>query len=56
MLSSQAFILLIQLTLKLKFPVDKLRANVDGGLYNGMTLIDLQKAFNIVDYIILTKN
>ena len=39
----------------LNFLADKLRANMDEGLYTGMVLIDLQKAFDTVDYTILTK-
>ena len=39
----------------LTFLADKLRANMDEGLYIGMVLIDLQKAFDTVDYTILTK-
>ena len=38
----------------LTFLADKLRANMDEGLYTGMVLIDLQKAFDTVDYTILT--
>ena len=38
----------------LTFLADKLRANMDEGLYTGMVLIDLQKAFDMVDYTILT--
>ena len=38
----------------LTFLADKLKANMDEGLYTGMVLIDLQKAFNTVDYTILT--
>ena len=34
---------------------DKLGANMDEGLYTGMVLIDLQKAFDTVHYTILTK-
>ena len=34
---------------------DKLRANIREGLYTGMVLIDIQKAFDTVDYTILTK-
>ena len=37
----------------LTFLADKLRANMDEGLYTGMVLIDLQKAFDTVDYTIL---
>ena len=39
----------------LTFLADKLRANMDEGLYTGMVLIDLQKAFDTVDYTILSK-
>ena len=40
----------------LTFLADNLRANMDEGLYTGMVLIDLQKAFDdTVDYTILTK-
>ena len=39
----------------LTFLADKLRANMDNGLYTGMVLIDLQKAFDTVDHTILTK-
>ena len=38
----------------LTFLADKLRANMDEGLYTGIVLIDLQKAFDTVDYTILT--
>ena len=38
----------------LTFLADKLRANMDEGLYTGMVLIDLQKYFDTVDYTILT--
>ena len=38
----------------LTFLADKLRANMDEGLYTGMVLIDLQKAFDTVEYTILT--
>ena len=38
----------------LTFLADKFRANMDEGLYTGMVLIDLQKAFDTVDYTILT--
>ena len=33
---------------------DNLRANMYEGLYTGMVLIDLQKAFDTVDYTILS--
>ena len=39
----------------LTFLADKLRANMDNGLYTGMVLIDLQKAFDTVDHTILKK-
>ncbi len=39
----------------LTFLADTLRANMDEGLYTGMVLIDMQKAFDTVDYTILTK-
>ena len=39
----------------LTFLADILRANMDEGLYTGIVLIDLQKAFETVDYTILTK-
>ena len=39
----------------LTFLADILRANMDEGLYTGIVLIDLQKAFDTVDYTILTK-
>ncbi len=34
---------------------DKLRSNMDEGVYTGMVLIYFQKAFDTVDYTILTK-
>ena len=37
------------------FLPDKLRPNMDECLCTGMVLIDLQKAFDTVDYTILTK-
>ena len=39
----------------LTYLADKLGANMDEGLYTGMVLMDLQKAFDTVDYTILTK-
>lgn len=37
----------------LTFLADRLRFNMDDGLYIGIILIDLQKAFETVDYSIL---
>ena len=39
----------------LTFLADKLRVNMDEGLYTGMELIYLQKAVDTVDYTFLTK-